>query len=119
MELEAYGLGERETEQGGCLGLIALSSQLKQCQPVGFQLGGKAAFCAKLAGASSSKFQPSPAQPKSSSQFCALAMVKRGATEGAYRIHSRHSLSRKQKQGRREGVRLRQGKDQTVAMGRV
>lgn len=30
---------------------------------------------------------------KNSSQFCALAMVKRGATEGAYRIRSRHSLS--------------------------
>lgn len=29
---------------------------------------------------------------KNSSQFCALAMVKRGATEGAYRIRSRHSL---------------------------
>lgn len=39
-------------------------SQLKQCQPVGFQLGGKAALCAKLARAPSSKFQPSPAQPK-------------------------------------------------------
>lgn len=39
-------------------------SQLKQCQPVGFQLGGKAALCAKLARAPSSKFQPTPAQPK-------------------------------------------------------
>lgn len=62
--MEAYGLEERGAEKGGCLGLIAFSSQRKQCQPVGFQLGGKAAFCAKLAGASSSKFQPSPAQPK-------------------------------------------------------
>lgn len=39
-------------------------SQLKQCQPVGFQLGGKAALCAKLARAPSLKFQPSSAQPK-------------------------------------------------------
>ena len=38
---------------------------------------------------------------KNSSQFCALAMVKRGATEGAYGIRSRHSLSRSR--GEEEG----------------
>ncbi|PWA26709.1 hypothetical protein CCH79_00000959 [Gambusia affinis] len=42
-------------------------SKLKQRQPVGFQLGGKAVFCAKLAGSSSLKFQPSPARPKAQS----------------------------------------------------
>lgn len=44
-------------------------SQLKQRQPVGFQLGGKAVFCAKLAGFSSLKFQPSPARPKAQVSF--------------------------------------------------
>lgn len=65
--VEACGREEKGAEYGGCLGLIALIPQLKQYQSVGFQLGGKAAFCAKLAGASSSKFQPSSAKPKVSS----------------------------------------------------
>lgn len=38
-------------------------------------------------------------------------MVKRGATQGAYRIHSRHSLSRNRV---KEEGRLRQEEAQTV-----
>lgn len=53
---------------------------------------GQAALCAKLAGTSSLKFQPSTSPAKISSQFCALARLKRGATEGARGKHSHHSL---------------------------
>lgn len=59
-----------------------------------------------------------PSTAKNSSQFCALAMVKRGATEGAYRIHSRHSLSRNRgREEGREAANLRQEEAQTVAPG--
>lgn len=56
-----------------------------------------------------------PSTAKNSSQFCALAMVKRGATEGAYRIRSRHSLSRNRGREEVKGARLRQEEARTVA----
>lgn len=94
-------------------------SQLKQRQPMGFQLGGKAAFCAKLAGASSLKFQPSPTRPKAQVSSVLWQRWNEGLPRGwgggcGGVIASCHSLSRNRGKQVRKEVRGRQEEVQTV-----
>lgn len=73
----------------------------------GVRVQGGGVLDAKLAKTPSLKFQPCTSAAKISSQFCALAMLKRGATEGAQEKHSHCSLSGKR--GKEEGERAELG----------
>lgn len=90
--MEACGREEKGAEYGGCLGLIALIPPAKAVSVGGVPVRGKGGILCQVGRGLLLEI---PALfSKAKSQFCALAMVKRGATEGAYRIRSRQSLSR-------------------------
>lgn len=114
LELKAYGVEERGTEQGGLPGPHWSQVSAKAASAGGVPVGGKGGTLCQVGQGLLLEIPPIYSTAKSSSQFCALAMVKRGATEGAYRISLLPLTHQQQRRGRRGAVRLRQEEVQTV-----